>query len=186
MIFWISQLCILILGPLAVMLASSKRRQTRCWAGFVGLCSQPFWAYSTWTAGQYLIFAVTWVYCASWLAMIWNNRKTIYIAGPMRGYPYYNFHRFFEIERMLRWRGWNVMNPARMDVEDYGFDPRVDPDIKHEDFGFDYEDCMRRDLAAIEKCSAIFLLSGWEGSQGANRELAHAKAHGLMVLREVK
>ena len=42
--------------------------------------------------------------------------KHIYIAGPMRGYPEFNFPAFYAAEERLRARGHAVFNPARRDV----------------------------------------------------------------------
>jgi len=101
--------------------------------------------------------------------------KSVYLAGPMRGLPAFNFPAFFEAEERLGDLGWSVVNPARMDVELDGFDPEVDP-AKTEAF------YMRRDLPAVAGCDAIALLPGWEDSSGALKEFQVAVWCGLELL----
>ena len=96
--------------------------------------------------------------------------KRAYIAGPMRGVPKYNFPAFFAAEKALRAQGWEVENPARMDVELDGLDPDdpkpVTLDIQH---------YLKRDLPAIERSEAVVLLAGWTGSEGVTKhELPYA------------
>ena len=42
---------------------------------------------------------------------------TLYLAGPMRGIPEFNVPAFFEAEARLVSAGFNVINPARRDVD---------------------------------------------------------------------
>ena len=89
--------------------------------------------------------------------------KTIYIAGPMRGYPRYNFDAFYEAEEALCLE-YHTINPARMD-EAHGFNPdrdEVTPGMMSEFFD--------RDIAAIKRADAIALLPGWIKSKGATAE----------------
>lgn len=44
-----------------------------------------------------------------------------------------------------------------------------------------YEDYMRGDFQMIARCDAIFMLPGWEKSQGARREMEYAKSLGMPV-----
>lgn len=99
---------------------------------------------------------------------------TVYLAGPMRGLPKFNFPAFYEAERAitknLRWR---VFNPARAD-EDAGFDPtttdpslKISPDICEEFFD--------RDVQMIKHSNGIIMLPGWEDSIGACAEFYIAK-----------
>ena len=43
--------------------------------------------------------------------------KSIYIAGPMTGFPEFNFPAFFAAQAELEAKGWQVFNPAAKDVE---------------------------------------------------------------------
>ena len=39
-------------------------------------------------------------------------KKTIYIAGPMSGIPYFNFPAFDTAKAFLILQGWDVVSPA--------------------------------------------------------------------------
>jgi hypothetical protein len=103
--------------------------------------------------------------------------KTIYIAGPMRGKPRFNFDSFAGAAQSLRHHGWEVLSPAEADI-DNGFDPDNPGEITAER----YESWMRRDFDMIKRSDSIFLLRGWQESEGARRELAFALALGLSIL----
>lgn len=93
---------------------------------------------------------------------------SIYIAGPMTGYKEFNFPAFYAAEDMLRGWGWRPINPAKLD-EQGGFNPKGEVAI-HE-----WRDMVHRDLSAITKnAGAIFMLKGWEDSQGARTEWNNA------------
>ena len=92
--------------------------------------------------------------------------NVIYIAGPMRGLPNFNFEAFDRAEKSLRAEGWEPINPAEMDRE-LGFDPKTLVCDKEFILG-----CVRRDSEAIiEQAEALVLLPGWENSVGANAEM---------------
>ena len=112
--------------------------------------------------------------------------KTIYIAGRMRGIPYYNFPAFFDKEFELAHEGWQVINPAQLDL-DAGIDPYKFP----EDYDWAQEpqgclrDIIRRDcLAIINKCDAIYMMKGWQGGRGTIAEHALAEWLGLEIVEE--
>lgn len=105
----------------------------------------------------------------------------LYLAGPMRGYGNYNFQSFFFAEAMLRMRGHEVENPARMDIEE-GKAAWIESENRiavSKDFTI--EDALRRDILAMAQgCEGIVLLPGWEKSEGANKELDFARTIGLL------
>lgn len=108
----------------------------------------------------------------------------VYICGPMRGYPEFNFPAFDVAEETLRHAVWNgetfeTVNPARMDRE-VGFDPTDGDTDVTERF---VEDALRRDIAQITECKGLVLLDGWENSTGANLELSVARNIGLRIFR---
>jgi hypothetical protein len=110
--------------------------------------------------------------------------KTVYVAGPMRNYPLFNFPAFDEAEARLRAAGWNVISPAAMD-RTLGFDEHQG----HLD-GFDMDAAVRRDIDAILSLSpvnedAVAMLPGWERSRGARAEKALAEWRGLAVIDSV-
>jgi hypothetical protein len=113
-----------------------------------------------------------------------TGKKLIYIAGPMRGVPWFNFLAFNRAKEVLQEQGWEVISPADMDIEE-GFNPFTLPpgwdwNVVPDDFSFD--DAVQRDLDAIAQCDAIYMLDGWEKSKGAKAELAVAQWRGLEVL----
>lgn len=98
---------------------------------------------------------------------------TIYIAGPMRGYPRYNFDAFMEAEARLKEQGWHVLNPAAVDLAE-GFDPDtavVTPEMMAV--------FIKRDLDMLQQADAIALLPGFEKSKGAMAEMALAVWRGI-------
>ena len=111
----------------------------------------------------------------------------IYIAGPMRGYPNWNYEAFAKAEEYLKKCGWsNVINPATLD-ENYedtkglGAPEDFDPDKieSHQDAN---RRIMRRDVDVIcDECVAIFMLPGWESSKGACAEFYLAASIGLEI-----
>jgi hypothetical protein len=104
----------------------------------------------------------------------------IYLAGPMRKQPSFNFPAFHSAAAALRQKGHEVFNPAEAD-ENNGFDPTGmtgHEDLSH--LGFDLRAALGADLAYICKhAEAIVVLPGWENSSGATAEVATAKALGL-------
>lgn len=104
----------------------------------------------------------------------------IYIAGPMRGYPHFNFHAFYRAEEHLKQLGYEVGNPARMDDESGGPEQYT---VLPGDEGIRL--AMERDLTWIAKnADAVYMLEGWEQSSGANAEWTLAKTLGLDIYYE--
>lgn len=98
-----------------------------------------------------------------------------YVAGPMRGIDQFNFPAFASASEALRAEGWEIVSPAEMDLG-LGLDPKKYPELPD---WFTLHDAMRRDLAAICTCDTIFLLPGWEKSEGTRREMQVAAFCGL-------
>lgn len=98
-----------------------------------------------------------------------------YLAGPMRGYPLWNFPAFDHAAAWLRRGGWQIVNPAELDRAT-GFSEHTTelPD------GFIHE-AMRRDIEALLNVEAIVLLPGWRDSVGAQMEVGIAEALGLAI-----
>jgi len=91
--------------------------------------------------------------------------KRIYLSGPMTGLPALNFPAFAEMTANLRANGHTVTNPAELN-----------PD------GGSWNDCMRRDIAALMKCDTVATLPGWEHSKGARLEVLIAERLGMTVV----
>lgn len=109
----------------------------------------------------------------------------VYIAGPMRGYPYFNFPAFDKAAADLKCYDYEVVSPAEMDRE-IGFDPELlGADYDWTDLNaceFSLHDAIDRDVAALKTCDAIFLLEGWLDSKGARAEKALADWLGLEII----
>lgn len=107
-------------------------------------------------------------------------RKRIYIAGPMRGLPEFNFPAFYAAEEKLVALGWLPFNPGRADNEKFGVDVSAgntmgDEELAGKQYGFTIQDAMQRDTHYLtRKADAIYMLHGWENSTGARAEHALA------------
>jgi hypothetical protein len=102
----------------------------------------------------------------------------IYIAGPMTGYPEFNFPAFNAAQDRLEEDGWFVFNPARKDVE-AGLDPdslATGDAALAIDKGFDFRDAYTWDVTKVIEADAIYMLNGYSASVGALGELAVATA----------
>jgi hypothetical protein len=94
-----------------------------------------------------------------------------YLAGPMTGYPEYNFAAFLAAGSILAQEGWDVRNPAQHDLE-MGFDPRSEDPISPEMV----EDFIAWDTDQIlNHATKVFALRGWMSSKGAVAEVALAQ-----------
>jgi len=104
--------------------------------------------------------------------------KSVYIAGPMSGYPEFNFPAFFRAAEDLAPYYDKVWNPAKKDEEaDLDADALKTGDaalaIKK---GFDFREAYIWDLEKVVSSSAIYMLKGWQYSPGACGEHAVAVA----------
>lgn len=114
--------------------------------------------------------------------------KKIYVAGPMRGIPEFNFPAFFKAASDLESQGYTVFNPAARDNEHHGTDiskGNLDGSLEQAaaQHGFNLREALAADLKYIcEEADAIAMLPGWENSKGANAEYFAASALGLEVL----
>ena len=112
----------------------------------------------------------------------------IYLAGPMRGIPYFNFPAFHAAAAKLRTEGHEVFSPAELDESMHGEgfskeNKTGDLVQAARNYGFDLRYVLARDLEYIcIKADAVALLPGWEKSQGATAERAVAIALGLKVI----
>lgn len=112
----------------------------------------------------------------------------LYLAGPMRGRPEFNFPAFYAAAKDLRAQGYEVFSPAEKDNERHGKDiskgnVNGDEAVATAEYGFNLREALGIDLAYIcGEADGIALLPGWENSKGANAEKAAAEALGLKVL----
>lgn len=107
-------------------------------------------------------------------------RRIIYIAGPMRGIPHYNWPAFAAAAAHIRALGHEAVSPAEMD-EAGGFVTvrragGVVVEVTLTD-KFNVDDALTRDLDALDDCDDLVLLPGWKQSEGAKAELAYAEIY---------
>lgn len=110
-----------------------------------------------------------------------SRKPRVYVAGPMRHNPHFNFPEFDRVRDRLSEHGWDVVSPADLDRA-FGFDAMTlpeDTDWSKLPDGMDMFDIMARDLDALETCDAIYMMRGWEKSDGANKEYERATKWGL-------
>jgi hypothetical protein len=81
-------------------------------------------------------------------------RKIVYLAGPMTGFPEFNYPAFHEAARRLREVGLAVINPAENGL------PSDAP----------WEQHMRKNIADLMMAEAVVVLPGWQNSRGARLE----------------
>lgn len=99
----------------------------------------------------------------------------------MTGVKSYNFPAFDAARDMLRAEGWSVISPADMDRE-LGFDPDDTAFVITKEF---LELAMKRDIEAIYKVDAIYMLDGWQESIGARAEHALATWRHIEVIYQM-
>lgn len=88
----------------------------------------------------------------------------IYIAGAISNNPDYK-KQFEEAEKRLIKQGHAVINPVK-------------------NLGFDYKDYIDMGLCELMHCEAIYLLKGWEKSNGATLEMIYATTVKMKILKE--
>lgn len=100
----------------------------------------------------------------------------VYLAGPMTGYPEFNFPAFRAATARLRAAGWDIRSPHEWDeAENGGRAP-----TKEEAKPWSYY--LRRDLRLLLECEAVAVLPGWRESKGASLEVHTASALGMAIL----
>lgn len=99
-----------------------------------------------------------------------------YLAGPMRGYPQFNFPLFDAAAALLRGDGHEVISPAEHDRES-GFD-----EVHDDESTFDLRAAILWDLKVITESEVVWLLPGWQRSAGCRVEVALADLLGIPTL----
>ena len=85
-----------------------------------------------------------------------SKQFDLYLSGPMTGYPNKNFDTFNKAVKLLRSKGYTVLNPQDLEVQE----PKDT-----------WENCIRRDIRELLKCKAIATLPNWRYSKGASLEV---------------
>jgi hypothetical protein len=112
-----------------------------------------------------------------------DKKSKIYIAGPMQGYPDFNFSAFSTASHTLRRQGYTVFSPAEKDMEKYGesFGKGTQGNLE-EVPEFDFREALAIDTDWIcRHADELYMLKGWEKSRGATAEHALGIALGLEI-----
>lgn len=108
----------------------------------------------------------------------------IYIAGPMSGIALFNFPAFDKKRDQLLKDGYQVVSPADIDRQN-GFDPIHLPEdhdwTKIPEQAGTRAEIIKRDIAELLTCDAIYLLPGWENSVGARAEASIARWSAMYI-----
>lgn len=112
----------------------------------------------------------------------------IYLAGPMSGYPQFNFPEFDRVSAELRAAGFDVVSPAELDDDDTREAALESKDGIHDPEkvkGQTWEDFLARDIILIadHELHGVIALPGWTRSRGANFEAAVAKSLAKPVVK---
>lgn len=95
-------------------------------------------------------------------------KETIFISGPITKVLRTNYkQRFKQAEELLTKKGFIVVNPSFQNV------------------GFTYEDYIIMGINMLARCNAIYMLKGWETSEGARLEYRYAKITGKTIYFEI-
>lgn len=93
--------------------------------------------------------------------------KRVYISGPIEHYDLEERRAAFgRAEQLLELHGFQSVNPMKNGL----------PAEAH------WREHMRRDIALLLECDAIYMLEGWELSKGCKLEMDVASSCGLKVL----
>ena len=112
----------------------------------------------------------------------------IYLAGPMRGIPYFNYPAFDAYAKLLRGWGHDVFSPVESDKAYYGADMFLsnstgDMEQAVRDHDFDLRVALRLDLEYIcDFADCVALIPDWWNSKGARAEWATAQALGIPTI----
>lgn len=96
----------------------------------------------------------------------------LYLAGPMRGYPKFNFPAFHSAAKMLRAVGYEVFSPAEKGMEAHAEAQAESLAFRRLVFALDTE-------WICKEADGVALLDDWAASSGARAEDALAGAIGL-------
>lgn len=93
----------------------------------------------------------------------------VYISGAITGTDDY-MERFEAAEKAITDAGYTAVNPAKINSN-------LPEDTT-------YDEYMKLSMCLLEMCDVIYMLDGWEESNGANMELKYAVTHKKTVCFE--
>ena len=103
------------------------------------------------------------------------ENKNVYIAGPMTDLPDFNFPAFDRAAELLKSRGLTPLNPADTGRRWVAENGNRQPDKS------EYNALIVEGRKMLSRCGRIYLLRGWERSNGALGELSYALILGIKV-----
>lgn len=111
-------------------------------------------------------------------------KRTFYCAGPMRGYPKFNFPAFDEARDLGIALGYKIISPADLDRNSGFSELSMPAAAEGESITKQF---VKRDIDSLlslsgENGDGIALLPGWEKSTGAVAEFFVARWLGLKVV----
>jgi hypothetical protein len=102
----------------------------------------------------------------------------IFIAGPMSGYPNYNFNKFDAYEKFFKINGIDCINPGRISRKFKEVEVNNDINI--------YNEMVRLQQEAQKTCNAILLLDGWQWSElYAKLKTWHLLVSGFRLINDI-
>lgn len=104
--------------------------------------------------------------------------KKVYLAGPMRGIPEYNFPAFLAAARDLRHKGYEVLSPAEADLEEDAETTK----LTEAEATAKFRHFMTRDMRMVLESEGVAVLPGWENSTGALMEVFVGKMAGGQII----
>lgn len=98
-----------------------------------------------------------------------QQKEKVYISGPITGTNDY-MTRFGQGEGKMKALGYDVINPAQVTKS-------LPESTTHDEY-------MAICRVLVPMADAIYMMKGWENSEGAREELELAQNSGIMVLYE--
>lgn len=100
-----------------------------------------------------------------------DKNKTYYLAGPMSGYPQFNYPAFDAAAKHLRERGYKIISPAEVDSEACRQFSLASKDGNPANAPETWGQVLGRDVQIIaDQVQGIVFLTGWQQSRGARLE----------------
>lgn len=87
----------------------------------------------------------------------------LYLAGPMTGYPDNNLAQFAKYAQLLRYRGYDVINPGEFDQS------------------LLYDVLILEGLRALRECDGVAVHGKWRASEGVQGEVAYARTRAMPI-----